>query len=86
MAKTQEELIEKLTAFVDGKKADVAAGHVKQSEGVTRLLNRREKQELIGLLSKDCDLRKFAGLWAEGLLADWNGFQLGAGKRIPRPT
>jgi polyketide synthase PksN len=86
VAKTQEELIEKLTAFIDGKKADFAAGHVKQSEGVTRLLNRREKKELIGLLSKDCDLRKFAGLWAEGLLADWNGFQLGAGKRIPLPT
>ncbi|HET8775109.1 MAG TPA: beta-ketoacyl synthase N-terminal-like domain-containing protein, partial [Thermoanaerobaculia bacterium] len=86
VAKTQEELIEKLTAFIDGKKGDFAAGHAKQAEGFTRLLNRREKRELIGLLSRESDPRKFAGLWAEGLLADWSGFQLGAGKRIPLPT
>lgn len=88
IAKTQEELVEKLTRFVDGKKTeDVAAGHVKLAEGVTRLLNRREKQEFIRLLSQSRDPHKIAALWAEGLLMDWQGFpSQGSGKRISLPT
>lgn len=88
VARTQDELIEKLMCFIDGKKAeDIAVGHTKGAEGVTRLLNRREKQEFIRLLSQSRDLRKIASLWAEGLLADWNGFQSnGWGKRVSLPT
>jgi len=88
IAKTQEELIEKLTGFIDGKKSeDIVAGHIKLAEGVTRLLNRREKQEFIRLLSQSRDPHKLAGLWAEGLLADWQGFQShGSVKRISLPT
>ena len=88
IARTREELIEKLTCFIDGKKAeDIAVGHTKGAEGVTRLLNRREKQEFIRLLSQGRDPYKIAALWAEGLLADWHGFQSnGPGKRISLPT
>ena len=75
-ARTAEELIDKLTCFIDGKSTeDIATGHVKGGEGVTRLLSRREKQEFIRLVSEGRDPRKIAGLWAEGLLADWQGFQ-----------
>ncbi len=88
VARTQEELLDKLRSFIDGKKADgLAAGNVKQAEGVTRLLNRREKQEFFRLLSQGRDPQKIAGLWAEGLLADWQGFPAsGSGKRVSLPT
>src|SRR5262245_49421340 len=88
VASTREELIDKLTCFVDGNRAEgVAIGHVKGGEGVTRLLNRRERQEFIRLVSQSQDPHKIAGLWAEGLLADWHGFQShGSGKRISLPT
>ena len=86
VAKTQEELIEKLTAFIDGKKADFAAGHVKQAEGVTRLLNRREKKELIGLLSqrlRSAEVRRTVGRGPAGGL---ERIPARRGKRIPLPT
>lgn len=88
VARTKEELIEKLTCFVDGKRSDdVVTGHVKSGEGVTRFLNRREKQEFIRLLSQGREPHKIAGLWAEGLLTDWNGLESsGCGKRISLPT
>ena len=78
VASTNEELVEKLAAFMAGKKAEgIATGHVKSAEAITRLLNRREKEEFIRLLSQGRDPQKIAGLWAEGLLADWQGFQPG---------
>lgn len=88
VAKTKEELIERLSAFIDGKRtAETATGQAKGGEGVTRLLNRREKQEFIRLVSQGRDPHKIAGLWAEGLLADWQGFQpLAPAKRISLPT
>jgi acyl transferase domain-containing protein/tryptophanase/SAM-dependent methyltransferase len=88
IARTRDELIARLTDFRDGRKSEnIAAGHVKGSEGVTRLLNRREKQEFVQLLSQSRDSRKVAGLWAEGLLADWQGFQsLSLGRRTSLPT
>jgi acyl transferase domain-containing protein len=87
VARTAEELIDGLACFIDGKRTeDVAAGHVK-GESVTRLLDRREKQEFIRLVSDGRNPRKIAGLWAEGLLADWQGFQSQRpGKRISLPT
>lgn len=86
VATTQEELAAKLTSFIDGKKSDdIAVGHVKLAEGVTRLLSRREKEEFIRLLSRSRDPRKLASMWAEGLLVDWQGSPSG-GKRISLPT
>jgi polyketide synthase PksN len=88
VAGTIEGLIDRLTCFIDGKRdEDIATGQVKGGEGVTRLLGRREKQEFIRLVSEGRDPRKIAGLWSEGLLADWQGFQSqGSGKRISLPT
>ncbi len=88
VAGTKEELVERLTSVIDGKKnPNVTAGHAKGGEGVTRLLNRREKQEFIRLVSQGADPHKIAGLWAEGMLADWQGFLAqGSGKRISLPT
>jgi polyketide synthase PksN len=88
VARTKDELIARLAGFLDGKKSeDTAAGHGKGSEGVTRLLNRREKQAVVQLLSQSRDSRRIAGLWAEGLLTDWQGFQsFSSGKRTSLPT
>jgi polyketide synthase PksN len=87
-ARTQDDLIAKLTAFTDGKKVDgVVSGHVKLAEGVTRLLNRREKQEFVRMLSAGRDPHKLAALWAEGLLGDWQGYPADASaKRMSLPT
>jgi acyl transferase domain-containing protein/tryptophanase/acyl carrier protein len=88
VAQSREELLAKLTRFIDGKKDDdVAVGHAKLAESVTRLLNRREKQEFVRLLLEAGDPRKIARLWTEGLLADWQGLQPNAAaRRIPLPT
>ena len=88
IASTREELLGKLASFIDGRKSDdVATGHVKSGDGFTRLLNRREKQEFVRMVAQGRDPHKIAGLWAEGLLADWQGFQAdGVGKRISLPT
>jgi polyketide synthase PksN len=88
IAGTKEELIEKLSGFTAGKRSqDVVAGHAKGGEGVTRLLNRREKLEFVRMLSQGADPQKLAGLWTEGLLADWHGSQAQSGaKRVPLPT
>lgn len=88
IARTKLEVFEKLACFIDGKKNQgIATGHAKGGEGVTRLLNRRERQEFIRLVSQGADSYKIGGLWAEGLLADWQGFQSqDTGKRISLPT
>ncbi|HXH38620.1 MAG TPA: SDR family NAD(P)-dependent oxidoreductase [Thermoanaerobaculia bacterium] len=88
IAKTQEELIEKLTLVIDQQRGDgIVAGHVKLAESVTRLLNRSERQEFVRMLSAGRDPHKIAALWAEGLLTDWQGFQSkGTEKRISLPT
>jgi polyketide synthase PksN len=88
IAVTKEEVIETLTCFIDGKRnQDIVTGLAKGGEGLTRLLNRREKQEFIRLVSQRANPHKIAGLWAEGLLADWQRSQpQGAGKRISLPT
>ena len=76
VASTNEELVEKLGCFIGRQESRrYRDGHVKNAEGITRLLNRREKEEFIRLLSQGRDPHKLAQLWAEGLLADWQGFQ-----------
>ena len=86
VARTKDELIEKLATFVAGKKGDgIVAGHAKGGDNVTRLLSRREKQEFLRMLVQGADAQKTAALWAEGLLADWQGFP-SAGRRVSLPT
>jgi len=88
IAATKEELIERLTGLVDGKRnPDVVTGQAKGAEGVMRFLNRRQKQEFIRMVSQDGDLHQIAGMWVEGLLQDWQGHRSdGRGKRISLPT
>ncbi len=88
IAKTKEELVEKLTIYIEHKKDDtILTGQVKNSEGITRLLNRKEKEEFIKLLTNSGDLHKLAQVWIEGLLSDWQGIQvLETGKRVSLPT
>ncbi len=88
IARTKEEMVEKLNLFINGKKAeDVVTGHVKGAEGVTRLLSRKEKKEFIRFLLQRRDPRKVAELWVEGLVSDWRGLQTNdSGKRISLPT
>ena len=88
IARTKEELLEKLALFIHGKKAeDIVIGNIKSAEGVTRLLSRKEKEEFIRFLLQRRDPRKVAELWVEGLVSDWRGLQTnGAGKKISLPT
>ena len=88
IARTKEELLEKLALFIHGKKAeDIVTGHIKSAEGVTRLLSRKEKEEFIRFLLQRRDPRKVAELWVEGLVSDWRGLQTNdSGKRISLPT
>lgn len=88
VAKTKPLLIEKLTHFIEGKKDDaVLVGNLKNSEGITKLLNRKEKEEFISLLSQGRDATKLAKLWIDGVLADWQGrFSQSEGRRVSLPT
>ena len=88
VAESKQQLVEKLSRFIDGKKDDdIAVGNVKGADGVTRLLNRREKEEFVRMLSQRRDPRKVAELWAEGLLSDWQGYRPeSSGRKISLPT
>lgn len=88
IAKTKKELIQKLNLFIEGRKDDsMITGEAKNSEGITRLLSRKEKEEFIKMLSQSGDLRKLAQLWNDGLLADWQGIQaLETGTKVSLPT
>jgi len=88
VAASKEELLERLGTFLRGGiDASVPAGHVKNAAGITKMLNRQEKEAFIQLLSRDRDPRKLAQLWTDGLLADWQGSQPeGTGRRVSLPT
>ncbi|MBZ5509053.1 MAG: SDR family NAD(P)-dependent oxidoreductase, partial [Acidobacteriia bacterium] len=87
-AATKEELLEKLACFLNGKKSEgIARGQVKNSESITRLLNRKEKEEFIQLLSQSRRPYELADLWVDGLFADWRGFESNPScKRVSLPT
>ncbi|HLP42541.1 MAG TPA: polyketide synthase dehydratase domain-containing protein, partial [Fibrobacteria bacterium] len=88
VAASKEELLERLGIFLAGRQdVSVLTGHVKNAAGITRILNREEKEAFIQLLSRDRDPRKLAQLWTDGLLADWQGSQPeGTGRRVSLPT
>lgn len=88
LASSFSELTTKLELFVQGgRHEDVLSGNSKNNEGITRLLNQREKEQFIALLSKDRDARKMAQLWIDGLFSDWQGLAVqGNGRRVSLPT
>ncbi|MGN6152105.1 MAG: SDR family NAD(P)-dependent oxidoreductase [Lysobacteraceae bacterium] len=93
IAGSREQLLEKLKAFLAGTRDEhVLTGHVKNAEGITKLLNRQEKDAFIDLLAKSRDPLKLAQLWIDGLASDWQGMQAqgahqkGIGRRISLPT
>jgi polyketide synthase PksN len=88
VAATREHLLAGLAAFAEGRASDdVHTGHARDSEGVTRLLNRREREEFVRLVSQSRDPRRLAALWAEGLLSEWHGHRPVAGaRRVSMPT
>jgi polyketide synthase PksN len=87
IANSRKELIEKLGVFVEGKHDDVVlTGHAKNSDGVTKLLSRKEKEQFVALLSQSRDTRKLAQLWIDGLLSDCRGFPQEGGRRTSLPT
>jgi thioester reductase-like protein len=88
IAKTREELIDRLTAFLDGRRHDdVMQGHVKDAEAITGFLNAREKQDFVGLIVQSRDVRRLGKLWSQGVIAHWQGLDIGqAGRKTPLPT
>jgi len=87
VAKTQPELVGKLDLFLRNQTdADVLAGHAKNSQEITKLLSRKEKEQFIGLLAASRDPRKLARLWIDGLLADCRAIQQLGGRRTSLPT
>jgi polyketide synthase PksN len=88
ISNTKTELIEKLNAFISGKKDEkILIGQIKNSEGITKLLNKKEKEAFVSLLSQSRDPNKLAQLWTEGLLTDWQGLRAqGAGQKVSLPT
>ena len=86
-ATTKEELVEKLECFIAGKtNADILTSDIKKAQGLVRLLSQTDKEEFIRVLLQAGDPHKIAGLWVEGLLADWQGVTLHSGKRVSLPT
>ena len=87
IAKTREELLEKLALFIAGKtNADILTSDIKKAQGLVRLLSQTDKEEFVRVLLQAGDPHKIAGLWVEGLLADWQGVTLRPGKRVSLPT
>jgi polyketide synthase PksN len=88
IAATKEELIEKLTLFIERKEDEhVLYGEVQNVGTLSRLLNKSEKEGFIKLISESGDLRKLAQLWIEGILNDWQSFSNSEnGRRVSLPT
>lgn len=88
VAGSNEELAEKLSSFVEGKAhSDAMAGHVKNANAVTGLLNAKERQDFIKLLVQGGDPRRLARLWSDGVIAEWRDLELGQpGRRTSLPT
>lgn len=87
IAGSREQLLEKLQSFLAGTRDEhILPGHVKNAEGITRLLNRKEKEAFIDLLAQSRDPLKLAQLWIDGLVSDWQGMRAQTqGRRISLP-
>ena len=88
VAKTKRELVERLDDYIEGKTdKSILSGCVKNNEGITKLLSRKEKEQFIQLVSQGRDPHKIAQLWVDGLLSDWQGMAVQAdANRISLPT
>jgi polyketide synthase PksN len=88
LADSHERLIEKLQSFLAGTRDEnILNGHVKNAEGITKMLSRKEKDAFVDLLAKSRDPMKLAQLWIDGLVSEWQGMQTGGqGRRISLPT
>jgi acyl transferase domain-containing protein/tryptophanase/acyl carrier protein len=88
LADSHERLIDRLQCFLAGTRDEhILIGHVKNAEGITKMLNRREKEAFVDLLAKSRDPMKLARLWIDGLVSEWQGMQTGGqGRRISLPT
>lgn len=93
IAGSREQLLDRLQAFLTNARDEhILVGHVKNAEGITKLLNRKEKDAFIDLLAQSRDPQKLAQLWIDGLVSDWQGMQAqsmqerGLGRRISLPS
>lgn len=87
VAGSLSELAAKLDLFLEGcADAEILCGHAKNSDGITKLLSRREKEQFVALLAQSRDPRKLAQLWIDGLLADCRGIADTGGRRTSLPT
>lgn len=88
LADSHERLIGNLQSFLTGTRDEsILIGHVKNAEGITKMLSRKEKDAFVDLLAKSRDPMKLSQLWIDGLASDWQGMQTGGqGRRISLPT
>lgn len=87
IAKTKDELVEKLTLFIDGKKDDfVLSGYVQGVRNIGKLLNNKEKEGFVKIVSESNDPQKLAQLWVEGFIVDWQGLIQEKRRKISLPT
>jgi polyketide synthase PksN len=88
IAESRVQLLDKLQCFLAGTRDErILIGHVKNAEGITKLLNRQEKDAFVDLLAKSRDPLKLAQLWIDGLVSDWQGMQAQeGGRRISLPS
>ena len=88
VASSREELVGKLTCFLDGTDdADVMSGHVENAGAICQFLELAEKRDFIDLLVQGRDPHRLARLWSDGVIPDWQGLDIGqAGAKISLPT
>jgi len=88
IARTNGELIEKLTCYIEEKKHDdVMPGHVGNAEAITGFLGTNQKREFVELLIQSRDPRRLARLWSDGVIPDWQGLDIGqTGRKVSLPT
>jgi polyketide synthase PksN len=80
-------LLAGLEALASGRSVpDLHCGHARAADGLTRLLDREERERFIELLMQGRDPHKLARLWIDGLLSDCRGLVQGDARRVSLPT
>lgn len=80
-------LLAGLEALATGRShPDLHCGHARAADGLTRLLDREERERFIELLMQGRDPHKLARLWIDGLLSDCRGLVQGDARRVSLPT
>jgi len=89
VAATKEELLEKLVAFVNGKKniSEIYYGNKrKHSKKEELLLEDAEGEQYIEMLIQSKKLGKIAKMWVQGVTIPWERFYKTTPKRLSLPT